>query len=1064
MPLNKETQARVELLVGIDEATYNRSKATIRAMFDDRHNLQIDDSSLKDFASKIRDAVQGGGKEVDKALVDRFDRSVGDLLTKYADTRKKIIEADGNNNEVEVAHLLEQQAMIEQQIEAESDAHKKRLEAADKLMKATRPSIKHYHEAGDAVASSFMDTLGKAQSGDMSGFVQSIVGAATKAITSRKDIVQLGAQSASSEGEAEAMGLMANRLAVAASALAVAGAGIAALLSVISMVDDQVKELNKSLIEGASMADFASKSQTSLLSDMVTTMDAARKASYDTASDLRGTSEEMAGVLNSLVQAGMSYKEIAAGSRNARTEAQAYAEAIKNTFMWSTALGISTGEVAEATAEWSTNFGADLTQVSENFAVIAKYASESGFNVKRFFTNVSQATAGMALYNVRMEEAAMLLSKTQKILGETDASEFAKSLTQGFMDESMTDRMKRIMIAGGKDTAKIFAGTAERTAKGFVNTFQDSKTQKSIQDAFGSVGLEATIFGSDGAKQLQEKWGELSEKDRRLVIARLRENNTEQSDAAARQLETLGRVLDATNGGLDAQAKGLGALDMQAKLAYKLQTLGDKRLNDMSAIELAAFENYAGISGSQLEQLMRVESQLMSEYELAKAENKTTAQSFDDWIASNEDAQTRLEDIKVIEEQASYFSRKSVENTRSVFSVLKNTIASLLNDIYQAMSDFFGWSKKMTPESLSKQSKAIEEIRQQRKEATGSLEDLEGRLTELDKTISTTGKDSEDHQRALAEKEMVEAEMRRKQMAEDYLRAQESRVFLMDADQLEGMDSTADILKAAATDLRKSGGDLDVAARHLSTEEFSDLSNALAGNTVTKNVGSAPSSGGARGAAAGVDASDAVRTVVDADATAAAQVATLESILYDSYALDAEGAAQILAMSNTSAEALASTKKQAEADRMWMKSGFQKKAEVASLDALKAYEGWRLGTYAGLSGSELESAMSEWASGKTTSGEGILAESLAAKGFDPRAYQMQMLGMDNPMANDFVMRPGQPAQRFSSSDTLIGYKPGGPIDAASSKTGGSVVINIHGENSAAIYKIVKDALKTAGVT
>ena len=44
------------------------------------------------------------------------------------------------------------------------------------------------------------------------------------------------------------------------------------------------------------------------------------------------------------------------------------------------------------------------------------------------------------------------------------------------------------------------------------------------------------------------------------------------------------------------------------------------------------------------------------------------------------------------------------------------------------------------------------------------------------------------------------------------------------------------------------------------------------------------------------------------------------------------------------------------------------------------------------------------------------------------------VGVTNqPLMNDFVMRPGQPATPFTSKDTLIGLKDGGPIEKSFGK-------------------------------
>ena len=62
------------------------------------------------------------------------------------------------------------------------------------------------------------------------------------------------------------------------------------------------------------------------------------------------------------------------------------------------------------------------------------------------------------------------------------------------------------------------------------------------------------------------------------------------------------------------------------------------------------------------------------------------------------------------------------------------------------------------------------------------------------------------------------------------------------------------------------------------------------------------------------------------------------------------------------------------------------------------------------------------------------------------------------MEQDFIMRPGRPAQRFTGADTVIGMKPGGPLAGLG---GGTTVININGADMAKVYSVVRSAIKTA---
>lgn len=69
-----------------------------------------------------------------------------------------------------------------------------------------------------------------------------------------------------------------------------------------------------------------------------------------------------------------------------------------------------------------------------------------------------------------------------------------------------------------------------------------------------------------------------------------------------------------------------------------------------------------------------------------------------------------------------------------------------------------------------------------------------------------------------------------------------------------------------------------------------------------------------------------------------------------------------------------------------------------------------------------------------------------------------------PMAQDFIMRPGSPAQRFSSADTVLGFKDNGPIDKVlgNGDSGGNTYnFNLYGGDTATIYNTIRTATKVS---
>lgn len=1055
-PIDKAQQSRISLLVDIDRQSQRRVRQQLHSLSERSVDLQIDPGKVKELVQTVREAAANGGKVLNSAVTDAFDKQISRSIYEFGVVQDKILKAVASGDEVGVERFIKEQALLEERIKAEGQAHKARIKAAEDLKEAFAVNPKNISEVSDAFGTGFTSALNKTKSGDLSGIAESFATALKGGL--EKGGKFLGDIGKSQGDKGTKLAILGEAMTKASVAVVGVSAAVVALVGALIMADEQAKNLNKTLMEGAGLSDFSDRAKG--VAQVERTLDAAREAAFNLASEFRGTGEEFIGIMSELNQAGLSYEEMARSVGGVRSETEALEKVTRSTFQWSKALGISTSEVADTMATWSSQFGADLEMMNESFASIAGYALEGGFNVKRFFTSVSQATAGMAIYNVRMEEAGFLLSKTQKILGDTDASDFIKSLTQGFSDESMVDRMKRIMIAGGKDTQAIFEGTATRTARSFADAFSSSAVKDPLEKAFKTVNASITAKDLTDPRALRETWGKMDAKSRRLVVAQLRQNGDEQSNAASRQLETLSDVLDAQKGGLSEQARGLGALDMQGKLAFKLQTLGDKRLNEMGAVELAAFESYAGISGSQLEQLMRVESQLMADYELAKEQGKADGQSFNQWIASNDEATAKLSEVEDIQDRSTYFAEMTVKNTRSMSAILQNTVASILNDIYGLMTTWFGSSKELSAEAQDTQARALEEIRAQREASYKGLEDLDARLADLDATMSTSGKDSEAYQKAALEKKALEGERTQHLMAKEFLRAQERQVLQLSGDQVEGAKSPEDLAKLATKALVDSGEGLDIASRFASPEALAALrasqESSTAGQFTSRGVGLGA---GRSDVAMGFGASSSMSS--SANKGKDAKAAALEEFMLGGNKLAEDQLATLTRQEATLLEEQRLAEKQAGEEKKWRDSEYAAETTDAQFEAMKKMEGWALAQKVGLTGDRANQAADEWASGDTALGRGLLAERLRLKGMDPFALATE----GGPVAQDFIYRPGQPLQHVSSADTIVGAKPGGAIDQASRAAPGSVVINNHinGGDLTQVYKMVQNAIKAAGV-
>jgi hypothetical protein len=1045
--LDTKTQQRIDLLVGYDKNSYTKTRTALADLFEKKFEgeITLPEGALKSLADKFLEASQTGGKGLAEAFATKFDSEVGTLLKQFTKLREDIFDADAAGDVSRMIRLKDEQALLEAKINATTEEHKKQVDAAKKLKEAFQ--FGNVKDVGEKISTGFFDSLNKAKAGDLAGFsdavlggVSKMAGSAGKAAGAQASTMEAGALATSLEGAAAALGATAAVLTGVAVAVGV-------VVAAFSILDDAQKDLNKSMLEGASQADFAMQAQGSLIANMEGSMEAGRKAAIDMAFEFRGTGEEMTGILAQLNQAGFSYKEMEKDIKGAGDKQTAYKEAIKSTFVWSTALGLSVSEVATATAEWSEDFGAGLTQISENFTSISKFAMEGGFNVKRFFTAVSQATSGMAIYNARMEEAAFFLAKTQKILGGTDASAFIQSLTKGFAGESIMDRVKQILIANKVDpnsTAKIFSANAERAAESFSTSFKDSAE---LKGAFKDTKLE--FVNMSDPKELANAWGKMDGQSRRQILSQLRKGTSEQVQAAARQLQTLGNSLDAQEGGFAAQTRGMAALDMQGKLAFKLQTINGKRLNESSAEELAAYEQYQGISGEALEQMMRVEDQLYADYEQTAEFKKQGKDGFLAWVASNKDATVKLDEVKGIQESAEYFAQQNVENTRSVFAVLKNTIAVILNNIYDTLTAWFGQSKQLSAEEVDKVTAGLTKISVERKASTERLDAIEDALAEADKVLKTTGDLDPEHIKAKKDMEDLEAQKKGELGKQEFLQAQARRIQLMDK---AALGSTTDATALARQQLTASGEATDIYAKYATPEQVAEVKESIAAIDTHEQRKAAGDQRALMTHGMPTDSSSVVMDAFDAATSKSDEIALDGNKMLAQYAFaGGKGLADISAEQKKEIEdhirAFPADVTKAVADGT-------RKANAEKLAAGLEYE-------------------------KGTADYDKFVSDIMMGNFTPHKKYLDTMGLgeqvksdfgvdlskvaDPNVGQDFVMRPGQRAQRFNPSDTILGMKGGGPLVGGQGGGGGTVNITINGGDQSAVYQTVKAALKNSGM-
>jgi len=422
-----------------------------------------------------------------------------------------------------------------------------------------------------------------------------------------------------------------NLIAAAGPAIAAIGgmvAGIAAVVKVLIDADAQTKELNRSILSQASTADLMTGRADNLKKSLEGVRDAA--VSWRNNMTWGTTAQEQIQILNAFNEAGFTFRQMAEQLEKGKKSMYAYQKATEAALVYSKLLGLSATEVATNMADMMEETGAGLKGIKDRFSAVYEAASLSGFSAKRFYGIVLEATSGMAMYNVRMEEAAGLLTKLGKILGKKVAPEFLKNITDMFKSDDIPTRFKKIMLAGQGNMKEIFAKSAQNIASDFLDKFKD------IGGDLAKMGIKG-FDKIKGADDLVAHLKKLKPEEQTKLIAKVNIHNA----GMARQLENVVQISKGSTGKLGDMALHLDSLDLGGKMQYALtqaSALFKKPIHELGAIQTAAFANATGMGMEQIKQLRRVSRRMDGNYKVLEAQKTEMGNLYKASLGSGETA------------------------------------------------------------------------------------------------------------------------------------------------------------------------------------------------------------------------------------------------------------------------------------------------------------------------------------------------------------------------------------------------------------------------------------------
>lgn len=679
-----------------------------------------------DFVTKARPV--GLSKEVE-AISDRYQKLQRGLANDVIRVAHLEASIKASTNADERATLKAQLKAVKTQADERAALLEKELEAADEIASRRSEGLAKLNEAmninksegvksGINLAEGFAKGLSRLDPTDLGGLAEGLGAALSKGGGMLEGLG--GARMAAGKGGGAALAGLGARLGGLAGPLAAVGAAVAAIVALFALADKQTKDFNKTLLQGAGAADFAISKVSGEMTDFTGALEDARKVAISQSWVWREQPDEIMKIVAAANEAGLTYKEMSERLDDTGDNVTVFTRLTQQALTYTRSLGVSTEEIAQTTAQWMHDFGGGLETIDHGFSSIYAAAMESGMGAKRFFGMVTQATAGLALYNVRIDETAALMSKLAESLGETGGSEFLQGLTKGFSAESYQDRFKRILITGQPMVARVLEANADDLMKTFGQRVREAggKTQAGVEDAFKKVLPEADFATlMQGGPQAMAAIRKLSQADTRELVARVMEADT----ATGRQLQTLIGAVEGTSGKLGDQAKALDELGPGGVLAMQINSASGvlgARVSEMGAMQLAAFEQMTGYSGEQLHQLQRLDQALYGEWELLKDQGQDVG-SFEEWLMNQGDriADEIGEPMSVQEQLA----KEMVKNTESITQVLQGRIAYLLESLNSVLSSFRDAYEGYSESDVKARDETIQEMEQQREALAAAI-------------------------------------------------------------------------------------------------------------------------------------------------------------------------------------------------------------------------------------------------------------------------------------------------------------------------------------------------------
>lgn len=699
--------------------------------------------SVKKFIDQVSKQISGVVGKL--AKVGYSDKDLERITKKMRDIRNEIAKARAEGNKEQEAAIQEKFDKEKKNLEDIVSRRKQASRDLDKgaLIGAEKPAALAA-KVGEEMGQSLNDVL----SGELGG-----VGGMFKRwgdMTKKGGLALQAKQTDKTAGSIKGkLGGIIGQLGGIIAAVGAIAMAFAGVVKVMIDADTKTKELNRTLIDSGAMAGDITSNVHALEGAFDRISKMAQQSEFNKVWDT--LAEDQVKILGAFSGAGFTLKEMRTQIKGAKTEMQAYQQATSAALTYSKLLGESADKPATDMADRMEDMGLSLRGVREGFANIYEAAQMSGFGTKRFFNMVLQATSGLSMYNVRLEEAAGMMLNLSKVLGSRVGDQFFQSLTKGFSDLSQEDRIKKVMLLGPEEFGKILTKQIAATSREWAQKASDifGKDFKKGSEALAALGIDMGVsqdllrtIGRGGpaaqkareslAKQVADQLQQMNPGQIATAIADMRKAGADPK--LIRELEDLIDLTRGMSGDINEQAAALAVMGPGGKLAADFAVAArwtGKELAKSQKIDWKILQDQMGWNNEQTRQYIRIARERQSSFgdmqkELAalqasgkkvtKEQNKVFAKAFGMAIkgdkifhATMDKGNVRLGgEIKDVTDaimaqgsalanmpekltKQEEFAKKIAENTLTIGKRIQQHVEEFLRDIRDAVVDIKVW-------------------------------------------------------------------------------------------------------------------------------------------------------------------------------------------------------------------------------------------------------------------------------------------------------------------------------------------------------------------------------------